>query len=255
MHHIKAKYGNTVEEINEYYQEQKKRYEKLVDYDAYKAQLKVDYNEAAAALEQLCAKARTIRMKHKVKLEEGLRSALEDLNFMSVSFEIQIKDKAQMSAKGYDEIDFLISTNVGEALRPLGQVASGGELSRIMLGLKTILANKGQVDTLIFDEIDAGISGKTAWKVARKLAFLAKENQVICITHLPQIAAMADHHYKIAKEENKKQTITTIVKLQEQEMLEELARLLSGDVITETVLENAKELKELAIKTKDSKVI
>lgn len=255
IHHIKAKYGNTVEEINEYYEEQKKRYEKLVDYDAYKAQLKVDYNEAAATLEQLCAQARTLRMKHKVKLEQGLRRALEDLNFMSVSFEIQIKDKTQMSAKGYDEIDFLISTNVGEALRPLGQVASGGELSRIMLGLKTILANKGQVDTLIFDEIDAGISGKTAWKVARKLALLAKENQVICITHLPQIAAMADYHYKIAKEENKKQTITTIVKLQEQEMLEELARLLSGDVITEAVLENAKELKELAIKTKDSKVI
>ena len=137
-------------------------------------------------------------------------------------------------------------------MKPLGMVASGGELSRIMLALKTVLAKKDKTDTLIFDEIDTGISGKTAWKVSEKLGILGKEHQVICITHLPQIAAMADNHFLIEKTTDKEKTSTTIREVKEEESIRELARLLGSENITETALSNARELKEMAANTKQS---
>lgn len=144
----------------------------------------------------------------------------------------------------------MISTNPGEELKALSQIASGGELSRIMLAFKTVLADKDDIDALIFDEIDTGISGKTAWKVSEKMGFLGKKHQIICITHLPQIAAMADTHFQIEKSVEGERTTTGIRELNENESVEELARMLGGAAITENVLNNAREMKDLARKTK-----
>ena len=147
-------------------------------------------------------------------------------------------------------MEFMISTNKGEKLKPLNQVASGGELSRIMLAFKTVLADKDDIQTLIFDEIDTGISGKTAWKVSEKMGILGRNHQIICITHLPQIAAMSDVHFLIEKNAKKERTVTTIRKISEEDDLRELARMLGGAEITEAALQNAKEMKELARNTK-----
>ena len=144
----------------------------------------------------------------------------------------------------------MISTNPGEPVRPLGKVASGGELSRIMLAIKTVLADQDEVETLIFDEIDSGISGRTAQMVSEKMNLLGRTHQIICITHLPQIAAMADTHFEIHKAASEGSTATSIRRLNREQTVEELARLLGGAKITDTVIQNAREMKELADKTK-----
>jgi DNA repair protein RecN (Recombination protein N) len=154
------------------------------------------------------------------------------------------------TANGFDECEFEISTNPGEGLKPLAKVASGGELSRIMLAIKSVLADKDEIDTLIFDEIDVGVSGRTAQKVSEKLSMISKNHQVICITHLAQIAAMADAHFIIEKTTDGITTKTSIRGLSETESIEELARILSGAMITDTVISNAREMKELAKGTK-----
>ena len=146
----------------------------------------------------------------------------------------------------------MISTNPGEPVKPLAAIASGGELSRIMLALKTITAKQEKIGTFIFDEIDAGISGKTAWKVSEKLGILGRTHQIICITHLPQIAAMADHHFYIEKNATDHSTETTITELSEADSLKELARLSGAAQLTESVLANAKEMKDLAEKKKQN---
>ena len=150
-------------------------------------------------------------------------------------------------ADGIDDVEFLISTNTGEVPKPLAKIASGGELSRIMLALKTVLADKDSVGTLIFDEIDTGISGRTAQKVSEKLKQLSGKRQVICITHLPQIAAMADEHFRISKEVRNDRTVTGVDRLDEEASTQELARMLGGVSITENTLKSAKEMKMLAI--------
>ncbi len=180
-----------------------------------------------------------------------MKKALIDLNFLDVAFEIRIEsEENKIGPDGYDQASFMISTNPGEDLRPLAQIASGGELSRIMLALKTVLADRDEIETLIFDEIDTGISGKTAWKVSEKMGILGQKHQLICITHLPQIAAMADSHFQIEKTVTKERTVTTIRALEETESVEELARMLGGASITENVLNNAREMKDLARKSK-----
>ena len=165
------------------------------------------------------------------------------LNFLTVEFEIAVNRSQNITAKGYDDVEFLISTNPGEEPKPLGQVASGGELSRIMLAIKTVLAGRDDIDTLIFDEIDTGISGRTAWRVSEQLDTVAHAHQVLCITHLPQIAAMADRHFVIEKSSSEDSTITDIRVLGEEEGLGELARLLGGDALTEAALSNAREMR------------
>ena len=172
-----------------------------------------------------------------------------DLNFLDVKFDIGFQEK-QPSQDGFDEIGFLISMNPGQPLRPLQEVASGGELSRVMLAIKTVLADKDAVDAMIFDEIDVGISGRTAQKVSEKLAMISRSRQVLCITHLPQIASMADSHYVIEKKILDGTTKTSVRKLDEEESVRELARILGGAEITETVLKSAREMKELALSTK-----
>ena len=193
-----------------------------------------------------------MRKKAAKALTKEIRQGLKDLNFIDVQFDMEFKRLEQYTAGGYDEAEFLISTNPGLPRRPLGAVASGGELSRIMLAIKAVLADTDDIPTLIFDEIDTGISGRTAQKVSEKMAYIARNHQVICITHLPQIAAMADAHFEIAKATSEGSTATTIRQLGEQEMVEELARLLGGAKITEAVVDNAREMKELARQGKAS---
>lgn len=251
INRLKSKYGNSVEEILDYRERALETIEKYQDYDAYRAALE---EETAALKEKALALSDEIsarRKKNAKALSEKMREALADLNFEQAVFEIQVEaDEERLSENGYDRVCFLISTNPGEPVKELSQVASGGELSRIMLALKTVLADKDEIETLIFDEIDTGISGRTAWKVSEKMGILGKGHQLICITHLPQIAAMADTHFVIEKQVEDNRSITRIRELRQQESVEELARMLGGDVITESAIKNAEEMKELAGKTK-----
>lgn len=250
INHIKAKYGVSIAQVIKYGEKQQEKLDKLKDLDQYVAHLKEEIAKLEQKMYNAADKAHKIRKRQAESLSAQIQTALEDLNFLKVSFTVDVSKKERCGADGYDEVDFLISLNPGEKLRPLKEVASGGELSRIMLALKTVFAKKDQIDTLIFDEIDAGISGKTAWKVAEKMAFLGKEHQIICITHLPQIAAMADTHFLIEKKEVDKKTVTTLKPLDRKEMISEIARLLGSDNITDAVLKNAEELKNLADQTK-----
>ncbi len=176
-----------------------------------------------------------------------MKAALIDLNFLDVKFTMEFSALEKGTANGMDEAEFYISTNPGQPLRPLKEVASGGELSRIMLAMKTVFAQKEDtIDTLIFDEIDAGISGRTAQAVSEKLHAVSRGQQVICITHLPQIASMADVHFLIEKSVQNNQTVSAIRKLSPEESIEELARMLAGGALTDSVLANAKEMYELA---------
>ena len=246
INRLKGKYGNTIEEILQYKKEREAYLEKLADYDAYMQKLDAEWKEKQARLQKACEKLSGIRQKNAAVLTQKLKDALIGLNFLTVEFDIAVRPGQTVTAKGYDDVEFLISTNPGESPKPLSQVASGGELSRIMLAIKTVLAGRDEIDTLIFDEIDTGISGRTAWKVAEQLSILAGAHQVICITHLPQIAAMADAHYLIEKSVENQTTVSRIRELSGEESIEELARMLGGVEITDKVRESAKEMKELA---------
>lgn len=251
INHLKSKYGKDIKEILLYKEEVEEKLNLLENYEAHLNQMLASYETVTKELAALCQKASSVRSKYAKVLTKDLKEALIDLNFENVEFEIQVRpQEGTFSAEGYDDVEFMISTNKGEVLKPLSQVASGGELSRIMLALKTVLADKDDIQTLIFDEIDTGISGKTAWKVSGKLGLLGMSHQVICITHLPQIAARADTHFLIEKSTKKGRTVTNIRKIVEDGSLNELARMLGGAEITEAALENAKEMKELARNTK-----
>ena len=251
LNHLKEKYGSSIEKVLAYEMENEEKLNRLEDYDATRQRLQAECGLAKEEVLKLCEKASEIRKKEAKKLGESLKQALLELNFENVQFEIQVRpDPEQLTADGFDDIEFMISTNKGEALKPLSHVASGGELSRIMLALKTVIADKDDIHTLIFDEIDTGISGRTAWKVSEKLGILARKHQVICITHLPQIAAMADCHFLIEKNTEKERTVTKIDKIGEEDSMKELARMLGGAALTDAAMENAKEMKELARNTK-----
>ena len=224
----------------------RERLEKLLDYDAYLLKLKKELSDTEEELSKLCRQVSGIRKACAEKLCKEIRQHLVDLNFLDVQFEMQFESLPGYTALGTDDVEFLISVNPGEPLRPLMKIASGGELSRIMLAIKTVLADKDDIDAVIFDEIDVGISGRTAQKVSEKMMLIGKTRQVICITHLAQIAAMADSHYRIEKMAEHGETRTQIRKLFEEETIEELARILGGAKITDAVMKNAEEMKELA---------
>lgn len=251
LNHLKAKYGNSVEEILVYQAKARETIEKYRDYDAYREALLAKVEKLRQKALVLCKEISELRREFADVLSAQMRQALLDLNFEQAAFEISVEGREeQMGEGGYDRVCFLFSTNPGEPLRELSQTASGGELSRIMLALKTVLADKDDIETLIFDEIDAGISGRTAWKVSEKMGILGKNHQLICITHLPQIAAMADTHFVIEKQVTEGRSITGIRELAREESVRELARMLGGDQITEAALQNANEMKALAGKTK-----
>ena len=250
IHNLQAKYGPTVETIFQKLEQKKKRLGELEDYDAHKKRMEQELEECRNGLEKLCTQLTGIRKKASRTLVKKIKQCLVDLNFLDVEFDMEFEKLDHFTPSGWDGAQFLISTNPGQPMRPLKDVASGGELSRIMLAIKTVLADSDDIPTLIFDEIDTGISGRTAQKVSEKLMLIARSHQVICITHLPQIAAMADSHFEIAKSASQGRTITTIRLLDRQASVEELARLLGGARITEAVLKNAGEMKELADRTK-----
>ncbi len=242
LNRIKLKYGGSIESALKYQSELEEKIERLKNADEYKARLEEELGNRKNELEALCKAASYIRAKEAKRLSVEMTKALTDLNFLDVRYEIQVRGGQEMTASGYDDVEFMISTNPGEPLKSLGSVASGGELSRIMLALKTVLASRDKIPTMIFDEIDTGISGKTAWKVSEKLGQLSRSHQIICITHLPQIAAMADSHFLIAKNVVNNTTVTDIRELSEAESVDELGRLLGSDELTDAVRGNAKEL-------------
>lgn len=252
INHLKAKYGNSIEEILHYCEEKEQRLNQLRDYDSYLDNLRVSIEKAETELKKKCISLSILRKEEALKLQTMIQEGLHDLNFLDVQFEVHFTETSDYTSSGFDDVEFMISMNPGQPLRSLAEVASGGELSRIMLAIKSVMADKDEIETLIFDEIDVGISGRTAQKVSEKMGLIGKAHQVICITHLAQIAAMADAHYEIKKEAIDNITTTNISKLNEEASVIELARILGGAEITSTVIENAREMKKLAncLKTK-----
>lgn len=247
---LKMKHGKTIETILKVKTEKEERIEKLQNYDLYLEKLQKELKAAEKQVDALCSRISEIRKMAAKDLSAQITGHLAELNFLDVRFEIQLERLENYSANGYDETEYMIAVNVGETLKPLAKVASGGELSRVMLALKTVLADKDEVESIIFDEIDTGISGRTAQKVSEKMALIGKNRQVICITHLPQIASMADAHFLIEKTVQGQNTMTGIRRLKVSEEVEELARMLGGVEITDKVLENAQEMKNQAMNLK-----
>ena len=252
INHLKLKYGNSIEEILRYKEEKEEYLEKLNNMTDEMENVKNQISELEGTLNNLCTKLSEQRKKAAKELEVLVKQALVDLNFIAVEFEIQITRKESIGENGFDNVEFMISTNPGESVKPLVKVASGGELSRIMLAIKSILATEDDIDTLIFDEIDTGISGQTAMKVAEKMSKISRNHQVICISHLSQIAAMADSHYLIKKTADENSTTTSIKKLTRQQSIEELVRINGGSGITEAGLIHATEMKDMADRTKSN---
>lgn len=243
---MKSKYGSSIEGIIQYKEERQKKLDDLLRYEENLQKAQALLQKAEKNLLTKSNVLSEIRKDYAKQLSVKIIEGLRDLNFLDVNFNICFLEKKGYSANGTDEVEYEISTNPGESLKPLGKIVSGGELSRIMLALKAILADRDQIETLIFDEIDTGISGRTAQKVSEKMAVIGYGHQVLCITHLPQIASMADTHFEIEKHVKGNETTTEIHPLDEEASIRELARLLGGAEITSAVLQNAKEMKDLA---------
>ena len=246
INELKARYGQSISQIKAYENKQQKRLDELTGFEERISELKEQQQQSRKELDKTCRILSELRQAVAKELTERVIEGLQDLNFLDVAFSISFSKKKSFTSSGYDDVTYLISTNPGESVKPLGEIVSGGELSRIMLALKAILADKDHIETLIFDEIDTGISGRTAQKVSEKMAVIGRSHQVLCITHLPQIASQADVHFAIEKKADADSTRTLIHVLDEDASVKELARLLGGVSITEAVLENAREMKRLA---------
>lgn len=246
VNHLKSKYGNTIEEILDRLENNNERIAQLNDYDTYLNKLRDSMDKKEAELRKVSEAVSQLRRDKSVSLVEAIVEALRDLNFLDVKFEMNFELLSDYTSNGIDDAQFMISTNPGEPVKPLGKIASGGELSRIMLGIKTVMAENDRIESLIFDEIDSGISGRTAQMVSEKMNALGRNHQIICITHLPQIAAMADSHFLIEKSVENSSTFSNIYKLDEESSVNELARMLGGVEITDTVIESAREMKKMA---------
>ena len=246
---VLMKYDNNIDKALKEFDEKKKRLDILNDYEKSKKLANEKIIQKQKELDDLCEKLSNLRKTKAKEFEEKLIYELKDLGFLDVRFKIELTKKDNPTEDGFDDCVFYISLNTGEKLMPISEVASGGELSRIMLSIKTVLSNNYGKETLIFDEIDQGISGITATKVAKKLKKISRNHQVICITHLPQIACMADNHYMITKNVEDNRTLTNVTELDMNGMIKEIGRLIgTNENLTDTVLANAKELKETALK-------
>ncbi len=243
LNRLKTKYGNSVAQVLEYCEERKQRLKELEDYEQYMQELEEQLKASRQDYEKHALALRKARKKAAASFVKEIKKGLSDMNFLDVRFEMRFLELPDYTSDGMDEAEFYISTNPGEDLRPMGNVASGGELSRIMLAIKTVLADREDTPTLIFDEIDTGISGITAGKVAEKMHIIGESRQVLCITHLAQIAAQADAHYLIQKRAKNNGAQTEIFGLEEEESVQELARLLGGAKVTASILESAREMK------------
>lgn len=243
---LMMKYGGTEEKALEALSQKEERLRFLTDYEKEKALMEEALARSEEELREKAERLSLERQKTAKELEERIQQEMQELGFLDTRFTFCFEKKREISEKGLDEVESYVSLNPGEPLRPLREVGSGGELSRIMLSIKTVLADTDAVPTLIFDEIDTGISGRTAEKVGEKLEKIAKNHQVILITHLPQIAAKADRHFLIEKNVQEGKTKTEIHALNEEASLKELARLLGGEELTEEALQNARSLKAKA---------
>ena len=252
INHMKMKYGRTIEDILSYRDARQQELDRLSNFDAYVSGLKAEAEKSRKELLEVCGDITALRKTAAEKLTEQIVRSLKDLNFLDVRFEIHFEKLKEPSGNGMDEVTFLISMNPGLPLRPLQHVASGGELSRIMLGIKAVMAKKDEIECLIFDEIDTGISGRTAQKVSEKMAQLSRDRQVIAITHLAQIASMADEHFLIEKRSEDGKTHTGVRQLTGKEITDELARILGGVQITDAVRATAAEMKRMADEKKNS---
>lgn len=247
---LKKKYGSTVNSIHKYRDEILYQYNKLTNHEK---EIEKIRKEIERLENILIEDSKLLSLKRKEiaeSLEDKLAKELQQLNMDNIIFKVRFEDKVEVSSNGLDDIEFLISTNPGEELKSLSRIVSGGEMSRIMLGFKSIIADNDNMPTLIFDEIDTGISGRTAQIVGEKISKISKNHQVISISHLPQIAALADSHYVISKDINDKKAITKIERLSEDSRIIEMARLLGGVDVTETTLKHAKEMIEMSKKIK-----
>lgn len=251
IHDLKNKYGRTIAEVLEYQAKQSELLKELKDYQIHKEENEQQQKALRERLLMLGEKLHKARKKAAGPLADRISTALADLNFLNAEFEIRVeRQEESFLSEGQDQVSFYISPNPGEVLKPISEIASGGELSRIMLALKTVLADEDEIESFVFDEIDAGISGRTAQKVAEKLITLSGSHQVICISHLSQIVSMADYHYLIEKKVEGGTTRTEIRQLDYEDSVTEIARLLSGTEVTQSVLDTAWEMKDLAQKAK-----
>ncbi|MBR2409847.1 MAG: DNA repair protein RecN [Lachnospiraceae bacterium] len=252
LNRLKSKYGKTMEEVLAYGRECEEKLARYADFDAYLAKLEKEYTDVENKMEKACVTLSELRRQAAAELSKEIETALSELNFLAVRFEIRL-ERSGYSSNGFDTAEFYIATNPGEEIKPLMKIASGGELSRIMLALKTVFADRDEIPTLIFDEIDTGISGRTAQMVSEKMAMISGSKQLLCVTHLPQIAAMADTHFVIEKSTDGVKTVTELQQLSEENSIEELARMLGGTMITEAVRQNAREMKILAAQRKQER--
>ena len=248
---LKRKYGGSVEDVIEFGRQAARQIELIENGEEKIKLLTVERRECTNDILQACGEISGLRKNAAQEIQCRIEDELRELGMRNSAFEISIERKKEFSSSGYDRVEFLIAPNPGEGLKPLAKIASGGEMSRIMLALKVVLADADNIETFIFDEIDAGVSGRTAQKVAEKLALLAKRRQILCITHLPQIAAMADKHFLIEKSSDGERTSTSVTELDENAAVAELARLLGGAKITESTIKAAGEMRELAAQMKN----
>lgn len=247
IYKLKRKYGNSIEEILKYNEEVRERIKKIESLDEYVNSLKNELNGVIKELEDIGGNMHKIRKCYAKILEEKINSELKDLEMKNAKFSVKLEynENNEFGPNGLDKVEFMICTNIGEDDKPLSKIASGGELSRIMLGIKNVLADSDKVSTMVFDEIDTGISGMAANSVSEKLKSISGKHQVLCVTHLANIAAKGDYNYYICKEVEDDRTLTSVKRLSEEETIYEIARIASGDT-DEIAIKHAKSLRKIA---------
>ncbi|MGN1230626.1 MAG: DNA repair protein RecN [Anaerotignum sp.] len=242
IYKLKRKYGGSVEAALAFYDKVLQELDFLTNSSEKIAELTIEREKEQKKLTAAAEKLSALRQSTAKQVAAQIEASLQDMEMKDARFHIRIEEKADWTADGKDKVEFLISANAGENLKPLAKIASGGEMSRVMLALKTVLVDADEIGTFIFDEIDTGVSGRTARKVGEKMRFLGGKRQILCITHLPQIAAMADSHFLIEKESRGGETTTQVTPLEQEGSVLEVARLMGGSGVTETTLAAAREL-------------
>ena len=256
IYNLERKYGNSIEEILKYYDKIVMEVQTIEHSDELIEELTLELKNETKKMEESAKELSKARLAAARELEQKIMQELSELDMQKVRFSVSVQQHEDSPGNilydptGFDRVEFLISSNPGEALKPLSKIASGGEMSRIMLAIKSILADTDVVETLIFDEIDTGVSGRAAQKIAEKISALSHARQILCITHLAQIASMADAHYRIEKHIENEKTATTVTELEETDRVDELARIIGGVRVTELTIENAKEMLDLAASLK-----
>ena len=236
----------------DYAQKSRERLEAIESSDERRAELTEKLSAETEKLSEIAARLTKARTAAAITLQERIMDELADLDMQKMRFSAEVRvtedegGSVKFSSDGCDSVEFMISANPGEGLKPLAKIASGGEMSRIMLAIKSVLSDSDKVETMIFDEIDTGVSGRAAQKIAEKMGMLAKKRQILCITHLPQIAAMADCHYVIEKSSDGGSTKTTVRRIEGEERIRELARIIGGVAVTELTLSAACEMLDMA---------